>query len=249
MTYESKIAAQEYWDKLPELNYGNIPIEFDGQVVIAKPLFDPFSLKIPSKEFIQKYRDSIKLVVRVAHDHNACIWWEKFVFTKDSEIFKDLGAHSYRSILYFDEDWKVVANTSSDNKSLELTNTTSGDQILIDTSNGIVQIINKTGNTSYILDNSKAITTSDDIRLTSENANDPAVLGDELDTLLNQILNSQINLINQINTWISSNSIPASSAGIAGWAALTGQITPIITEINTHISNIQTIKSFKVKLS
>ena len=152
-TFLTKPAPVALWGKYVDpLNMGHIPIVFQGSVVVAKPLFNGMKFQVPSKEFIEAYFEDIGIYVQVAKDNPSRIWWTGFTFFENKCFEELLSDYPYARSLYYDEQWKVIANAKDGSNYLRITHN-DGSEIRIDPSSKSVSIINQeAGSTVRITD-------------------------------------------------------------------------------------------------
>lgn len=109
--YTARFAPLEYWDNTDPTKRGFIPVEFEDEIVWARPIFRLGEFMVPTKEFVQQNIDTVAVVVEVLDNQEGKLAWSGFTYWEEATP-KDTQEHyPYQKILYADEQWKVFCDS------------------------------------------------------------------------------------------------------------------------------------------
>ena len=120
--YTARFAPLEYWDNLDKTKRGFIPVEFEEEIVWARPVFQMGSFSVPTKEFVEQNIENVAVVVEPLDGSIGKLAWSGFTYWKDHTPEDTQDEYPFQKILYSDEKWQVFANTNPEHPSFKLSN-------------------------------------------------------------------------------------------------------------------------------
>ncbi len=110
--YIAEFAPLDLWVD-DETKLGYIRVIYDNQVVLARPIFQGLSFVVPTKEFVTKYRNYIRVIVEPLNNSTTLLGWSGFTL-----VDLPLGGldtnYPYAKMLYMDEMWTSALSTKED---------------------------------------------------------------------------------------------------------------------------------------
>lgn len=115
------VTDPKYWTEelLGDSKVGNIPVEYKQEIRVAKPIFNPMSLQVITKEFVAKYGEGLGVYLTV--DPEGILWWSGFCLFKNNNLF-DTFEEDYPNlkIKHFDESWMEIFSSSEGRERWEI---------------------------------------------------------------------------------------------------------------------------------
>jgi len=154
MLYEAKLISDSFEDD-PEKR-GFILVEFDRKLRWAQPQFDFGSIRVPSKEWVEKYKDAIGIYVSEVGNQPHLVWTGFFVY-KDRVPAIAKKEYPYARVLLFSENWTIYASDSKGKHNFSIEHS-KGSMIRINQTKGkeSIELIDATNNNSIVM-NSQGI--------------------------------------------------------------------------------------------
>jgi len=118
---------------------GFVGVEFDGNIIRAYPANETMWLAVPSREWIEKYGDSLwALIERFEDDPRYWCWCGVAILvnpqTEDESFTEWLADYPYVR-MYFTENWKYIFNDTEGRNTYRITHE-DGTVVLIDRTTG-----------------------------------------------------------------------------------------------------------------
>jgi len=104
--YRAKFAPISHW-KEDETKRGFIPVLFDGEIRMARPIFQLGQFKVPSKEFVEQYGDTVAVLVEILDEDEGILAWSGFTYWEGVTPDSTKNNYPYTNILHYDENWKI----------------------------------------------------------------------------------------------------------------------------------------------
>lgn len=120
--YTARFAPLEYWDTADQTKRGFIPVEFEGEIVWARPIFNMGSFTVPTKKFVEENRDKVAVIVEVLDGYAGKLAWSGFTYWEGKTPKDTQEEFPFQKIVYSDEQWQVFINTNAEHPTFNLTN-------------------------------------------------------------------------------------------------------------------------------
>ena len=121
MRLTKMVTDLNYWEEnmLGDDKIGLIPVWYRHEIRVAKPMFNPMSLQVIGKEFVEKYGEGLGVYVNV--DKSGILWWSGFCLFKNNDLFPDFeDEYPNLRIKHFDETWMEIFSSFEGKERWEL---------------------------------------------------------------------------------------------------------------------------------
>jgi len=128
---------------------GFIPVYFRNEVRWARPVLNTHEIRIPTKEWISKYGDSLGIYVQESIIEGiSTLWWLGFCLFENNSLNAEFDdEYPYLKILHFDESWIELCSSKENKRRWEIKSLeTDYSSLKIDSSNKIFSLNNRTIN-------------------------------------------------------------------------------------------------------
>jgi len=231
MVFLTQIVLEDkFWETPDPTKMGYIPVYFKNEVRLAKPILNPFELKIPSKEFISKYGKSMGIYV-YKDPETSVLWWTGFCLYKNQTLLQEFNDdYPYIRINHMDEKWLEYFSSVAGKEAWEVKYTGEGDysSIRMDVGNKIMTINNRSINGIQFDKDRTVLLEKQEMLLGGFEATEPAILGNKMQTWLED-------LVDAVNTQTHSNGFNGLPTGTplnaAVFSALKTRIPEILSEL------------------
>lgn len=138
MLYEARLVSDHFEEDPNKMGY--IRVLFDRKIRWARPLYPFGEIKIPTKEWIDKYAVKDKIGVYCQEVNNqSYLVWTGFVVYKNQLPEEAMVNYAYRRVHFFSESWKIYSDDKV-KQQLYTIEHTDGSKFTIDRTNGAEKI-------------------------------------------------------------------------------------------------------------
>lgn len=186
------VTEEEHWDTPDSDKMGHIPIYLRNEVRLAKPIMNPFELKVPTKEFAIKYGSSLGIYV-YEDTSSGTIWWTGFCLYKNNELFQEfVDNYPYVKINHVDEMWLEYFSSVKGEESWEVKSFGKGDysSMKLDVGRKIMTMNNGTINGLQFDKDRAVFLEKNELLLGGFRAEEPAVLGNKIKSWLEDLIDA-----------------------------------------------------------
>lgn len=120
--YRARFADPSYWDSLDETKRGFIPVEFQGEIRWARPIFGFSSFIVPTKEFCTQNRDKIALIVEFLDEDEGLLAWSGMTYWEGQVPEEVTESYPLQKLHYLDENWKIFSSGAKGEQEFTLQN-------------------------------------------------------------------------------------------------------------------------------
>jgi len=225
------ITDTKYWEIQDPKKMGFIPVYFRNEVRWARPVLNTHEIRIPTKEWISKYGDSLGIYVQESIIEGiSTLWWLGFCLFENNSLNAEFDdEYPYLKILHFDESWIELCSSKENKRRWEIKSLeTDYSSLKIDSSNKIFSLNNRTINGIHFSKDETIILEDKLLSLGAFGSTEPAVLGNVLKTWLEQLVDA---LVATTHTTTVPGLPTSPPVNAASFVALKAQIPTILSSL------------------
>lgn len=224
----------QHWENPDIEKMGYIPVFYNHEIRLAKPLLPAMALKVPSKEWVEKYGEGIGIYVHPAEEDSGLLWYTGYCLFKGNSLFEDFDEeYPYMRISHFDESWLEYFSSYKGKTRWELKSTHEDYSSFKLDADGKVATINNRGiNGIQFSENGSAILEKKSLELGGFGATEPAVLGNKLSQWLTDLLTAMSTETHLCSSPGSPSGPPLNAASYSSLQARIPEIVSLLVKIS-----------------